>query len=397
MPKAVDALTPFTGLITSNFLTAVCGYDYLTGLRGFITISSFLWVFLTTFAPTAVKNSLNTDGPGYQNFLRKILSVIFWNESLLYSSIILLSARVVAIPFLAAPNSTTLASAVFRRSANLFLPVAIIIAVITLTLSQTGVQYIWDFKTLTNNLSIDVPYQIPSTIAYFNAVFNLFWVTTSFSTQAASLAFPSSALWIISVIYGQSYTVYMTMLVIPYTRPTWRVQAFSIFIITAWWVQSWAWYSITGLLLADAITSMDFKTKSQRGIKIWRRIRLPSWVLYVVLMAAGLVMQYLWTAWRPEFENYELQGHTGLYYTGGLNTAYDVKQPQARDDNYLIILGFMLLLETSDILQRIFQNPLFMLLGRRSYSKLWAPFLLDPLCVYFHPCRRLQCLKQSRC
>jgi len=114
---------------------------------------------------------------------------------------------------------------------------------------------------------------------------------------------------------------------------------------------------------------MDFKAKSARGIKIYRSIRIPSFIVYLILMAGGLVMQYIWTAWRPQYENYELEGHTGLYYTGGINTVYELAQPQARDDNYLIVLGFFLILETSSMLQWIFSNPVLMFLGRRSYSK----------------------------
>jgi hypothetical protein len=60
----------------------------------------------------------------------------------------------------------------------------------------------------------------------------------------------------------------MTMVIIPYTRRSWRVKGALLFIITAWWVQSWAWYSITGLLFADMATNMDFKVKAQRGIKV---------------------------------------------------------------------------------------------------------------------------------
>ncbi|KAI9737620.1 MAG: hypothetical protein M1818_005624 [Claussenomyces sp. TS43310] len=372
------ALSPIFSYLSKNSSPVVPGYDYLTGFRGYLTISSFIWVFLVTFVPTTVKDSANDDGPGYQIVLRKVLSVIFWNETLLYSSFILLSARVACLPFLISPTTATFASSIFRRSANLFLPVAVALAIIKLISSQTGYQYIWDYKTLTHNISIDVPYELPNALTYFNAIFNLFWTTTNFASQAGSLAFPSQTLWIVNVLYSQSYTIYMTMIVIPYTRPRWRVQAFVIFIATAWWVQSWAWYSITGLLLADAIGNMDFKTKSNRGIQIYRSIRIPSWTLYGLLLAVGLMLQYLWTAWRPEFENYELVGHTGLYYTGGVNTQYDLKQPQARDDNYLIVLGFFLLLETSDILQMIFSNTFFMYLGRRSYSF----FLMQSIIIY---------------
>jgi hypothetical protein len=171
------------------------------------------------------------------------------------------------------------------------------------------------------------------------------------------------------VLTRSSFTTYMTMVIIPYTRRSWRVKGAFFFIVTAWWVQSWAWYSITGLLLADMATNMDFKAKAQRGIRVWRSIRCPSYLIYAVILAAGLVMQYLWVAWRPEYRDDELIAHGGLYYTGGLNENFDVKQPQARDDNYLVLLGFLLCVETSDIVQWTLANPLLVYLGRRSLSK----------------------------
>ena len=95
-------------------------------------------------------------------------------------------------------------------------------------------------------------------------------------------------------------------------------------------------------------------------------------------MIAGMVMQFLWTDWRPQYENKELLAHTGLYYSGGLNTNFNPKEPQARDDDYLLLLGFHLLLEHSSVVQRIFQNPFFVYLGRRSMSKPLLPQLLVP-------------------
>jgi hypothetical protein len=80
-------------------------------------------------------------------------------------------------------------------------------------------------------------------------------------------------------------------------------------------------------------------------------------------------MQYIWAAWRPEYRNEEIVAHGGLYYTGGLNEDFDVKQPQARDDNYLILVGLFFFVETSDLLQWALANPLFVYLGRRSLSE----------------------------
>ena len=163
----------------------------------------------------------------------------------------------------------------------------------------------------------------------------------------------------------------MTMVIIPYTRNSWRIHAYIGFILTAWWVQSWAWFSITGLLLADMVMIMHYKERARHGIKIWKTSKYcPTWVPCMLLMSAGLIMQFLSTAWRPQNENKELVAHTGLYYSGGLNTRVSPKEPQARDEDYLLHLGFFLLMEYSDFVQRILRNRLFLYLGKRSLSKL---------------------------
>lgn len=92
------------------------------------------------------------------------------------------------------------------------------------------------------------------------------------------------------------------MIIVPDTRRTWRVVGGFIFIVTAWWVQSWAWYTITGVLLADAVLHMDLKGKTRAGFPIgewsglkyqWARdLILPSWVVYASLCIASWLMQH---------------------------------------------------------------------------------------------------------
>ena len=350
----------------------VSGHEYLLGLRGLLVIESFLWVFLQTFVPAAVKDATETsDGPLYQSILRKTLSVLFWNKNLLYSFFIMLSARTLCIPFLKNPSKTVVASAAFRRGLRLWFPTAVALAIVTLAFSQLGLGYVDEFKAATGNVAFETPYFLRSALVYFNSVFNLFWTTTDFSTQAGSIAFPSQTLWIVNVIYTQSYTVFMTMVIIPYTRNSWRVKGGIAFIIAAWWVQSWAWFTITGLLLGDSVIDMDFMAKAKGGIPLpfFRSTRIPSWVPSTVIMVAGLLMQYIWSAWRPDLENAEVHIHTGLYYGGELNAVINPGQPQARIDNYLFILGFLLLLESIDFMQMLFKNSLFLYLGKRSLSK----------------------------
>ena len=347
----------------------VTGQEYLLGLRGFLVIQCFLWVFLQTFAPTAVKDAANVDGPTYQQLLRKTLSVLFWNGNLLYSSFIFLSARTLCIPFFKAPKKSVVASAVVRRGLRLWFPVAVSLALVTTVFSQLGLDYIEDFQAVTGNVSFERPYFLSNAVIYFNSVFNLFWVSRDFATQSGSVAFPSQTLWIVNVVYNQSFTVFMVMVAVPFTRPAWRLQMGAVFIATAWWVQSWAWYSVTGMLIADAVMHMDFLARAAQGIKIWRDWRLPAWVPAGAVLLAGLVMQYVWVAARPELTNSELLAHTSLYTADALNYKVKSNEPQARDDNYLFIVGFFLLLEMFEPLQAAFANRVFVYLGKRSLSK----------------------------
>ena len=80
-------------------------------------------------------------------------------------------------------------------------------------------------------------------------------------------------------------------------------------------------------------------------------------------------MQYLWTDWRPDYENRELVAHTGLYYSGGLNTVVDNNEPQARDDAYLFLLGLALVIESVAWVRRVLEMRVLRYLGERSLSK----------------------------
>jgi hypothetical protein len=158
------------------------------------------------------------------------------------------------------------------------------------------------------------------------------------------------------------------MVIIPYTRARWRVIGAFAFILTAWWVYSWAWYSISGLLIADAVMNMGMRPGGTGSYLTLFKVHIPFWSIGALLMAAGFGMQFIWTAARPDLQNAELFYHTGIYNTGGLNTSVDVTASQIRADCYLIVMGFSLILETSSVLQSVFRSKFLVLLGRRSLS-----------------------------
>lgn len=330
---------------------------------------AFLWTFLRVFAPAAVKGSNNEDGPAYQLGLRKSLSVLFWNDTLIYGSIIFLSARTICLPFLLDSSKVVLASTVFRRGIRLWFPVAASMIVVYYVFTPAMATRLLDLATMTGNTSLDTDiYLLPNSLANFNAIFMTFWTTHNFQLQAASFAFPSQMLWVISAVFQQSYTVYITMVIIPYTRPRWRIMGAIAFILTAWWVYSWAWYSISGLLVADAVMNMGLRPGGSASRLTISKVRVPLWIVGGVLMSAGFIMQFVWTAARPDLQNAELLYHTGIYNTGGLNKGVDVTDAQIRADCYLIVLGFFLILETSSAVQSVFRNKFLVLLGRRSLS-----------------------------
>ena len=336
---------------------------------------AFLWVFLHVFAPAAVKGSANDEGPGYQLGLRKSLSVLLWNDTLIYGSIMFLSARTICLPFLLESSKSVLASTVFRRGIRLWFPVAVTLIIVRFTFSQSMVSRITDFAASTGNEAPDFNlYVLPTSLANFNAIFMTFWISHNFQAQAANWAFPTQMLWVITAVFQQSYTVYMTMVIIPYTRARWRVMGAFAFILTAWWVYSWAWYSISGLLIADAVMNMGLGPDGFGSSFTIRKIRVPFWSLGALFMAVGFIMQFVWTAARPDLQNAELYYHTGIYSTGGLMTSVDPAAPQIRADCYLIVLGFSLILETSSMLQSIFRSKFLVLLGKRSLSMQFFTF-----------------------
>ncbi|RMZ74164.1 glycoside hydrolase family 16 [Pyrenophora seminiperda CCB06] len=370
-------LAMFSSAATTPMTNVALDQNHLVGLRGLLVFQSFLFIFFQAFLPGAVIDSRNLHGPAYQTGLRKSISVILANGPLIYGWIIFLSARTICLPYLSNKSRQVCASSVFRRSIRLWIPTFVAYSLAAAAFSTTSTDYISEFLISTNNVSTIAPLRMRNFLIYFNSLFELFWVNKDYASQAANLAFPSGTLWIISILFQQSYTVYMTMVIVPSTRVSWRVKAMVTFIAAAWWVQSWAWYSVTGLLIADAVLNMDFALRSRRGLQMGT-FTLPIWPLYATMVVTGVLLQFLFVSAKPSMRDDELYGHTALYEDGFLNKNMDASQPMARVDNYLIILGASLLIETFEWPRGLLRRRFFVAMGRRSFS--W--FLMQSLVVY---------------
>lgn len=174
-------------------------HPYITGLYGILAVQSFVWTYLQTFVPAVV--SSETSGPAYQVVIRDIFSVLFWNSSFIYNFFIILSMRNAAISFLDKPNGQTFSATIIHRIFRMVIIVCAGSGMATLIYSQIGVGYIDEFKTELPNDSIETPMKTYNGLSAVNSLFNFFWLTSDFYTQAANNFWPTGTLWVSSVIY----------------------------------------------------------------------------------------------------------------------------------------------------------------------------------------------------
>lgn len=354
-------------------------YRYLEGLRGFLALETLLYIYFRLLAPAAATDTdvdntypapFLTDAPAWQTGLRKGLQPIFWNSTLLSSFFIILSARVAALTFLERRTPTTLAGAVFRRPLRLLFPVIFGLA-FTSILSRAGAfNSAAEFATRTQNQIAQPPRLWTNFIEFFNACFTLFFDTSVQKWHPAIAYIPPSGIsWTIPVIFQQSFTLYVFAALMPYLTFKAKAWGFAGFIIVTYWLGSWAWYTLTGLQIAEfALLYLPL---------LGKRRPLALWVVPVFFLVLGVALKYTWTA-VPSRRDDEYVFHSTLS-DGTLNRNLEPwNTPYPRVDDYLVAFGAMTLLELSTIAQVIFSNPVFRWLGRHA---LMIQFLAGPICL----------------
>ncbi|TIA54181.1 hypothetical protein D6C79_01115 [Aureobasidium pullulans] len=365
------------GMLTTNTKASLArqSQDYLYGLRGILAIESFLWLFLKTFVLAVVTNDVS--GPGHQVIARKIFSPIFWNESLISSFFVILSARSVCIHFLQEPTAKAFARSLMTRPLRIGIPLAFALVFSISIFSCIDTVYIDLAAQALKNPNLAVPIMPSSALASFNTLWDVLWMVRDFGDQMANQAFPGTTMWSPSLIYSQSYTVYIAMVILPFTRASWHVQAVAIFSIGSFWFDTWGWYSAAGLFVADISHNPDLAARLRSGIKIGESPSFPYWILAVLSVTAGFVMKYLWVAVFPEHLRAELVLHPSLHLTQGLTIHnFNTGQAYARLDDYLIVVGILVLLELSTRMRSFLSSRFLVEAGKRSLSLYIAQSLM---------------------
>lgn len=351
---------------------------YLEGLRGLIAIEILLYIFFRLLAP-AVATAIDADGtfpapfsagaPAWQSGLRRSLAPLFWDSTLPSAFSLILAGRVVTMTFLERRTATTLAGAAFRRPLRLLPPLLIAMAFTSVLSAVGGFRYASQFAFETKNTLAEPPALWSSTVQYVNSAFGLFFIVDALKTDVP-LAFlpPAGISWFIPVVFQQSFTIYTFSVLLPYSTLSSKLWAFAGFILVTFWLGSWAWYSLTGLVIAElALVYLPLLPKA--GIPLSRKgtKHLPLWLLPAILLSVGVTLKLLWAS-IPSRAHDEYLAHVDVS-DGTLNTSFDPNTtPYPRIDDYFVASGAIVLLEVFPAVQNLLDNVVLRHFGRLSYS-----------------------------
>jgi hypothetical protein len=363
---------------TDKALSNAQEQSYLYGLRGLLTLSSVLWIFFQTFIPALVSDK--THGPLYQKVLRIVFSPIFWNESLISGFFFALSGRSICIHFLQDPKPDTFAGSIIRRIIRMSLAVGLASGIVSGILKAVGVSHIDTFKIVLPNNSITTPKFPDDALTAWNSMFDMFWVVRSYYYQAANHFWPTATIWNLSLIYQQSWTVYFLEIILPFTRATWHFAALLLFAAGSFWMCSWGWYDATALLLADYSITPKLRMRLDEGLTLSGDWRVPFAVPAAVMILVGFAMKFVWAVF-PQYIDKELVLHPFLDLSENTTRAeFAAADPYPRLDNYLVIFGVLLLVETTVQLRNVLSARWLVGLGKRSLSKSPLPNHLARIC-----------------
>lgn len=350
---------------------------YLTGLRGILALQSLLWIYFTAFIPGVATH--NADAPGYQRILRCVFSVPLWNSSLISSFFIILSMRTICVTFLRSPTSEAYAGTIIRRIVRMSILLSCASGLAMLILSQVGTANIDEFKVALPNKTLLIPGTPYDGLAAVNSIFDLFWLTTGFASQAGNVFWPSATLWAPSVIYYQGWTVYILMVILPFTRASGHLPGLALFALGSFWYASWGWYSATGLMLADMASNPILNQSLQLGVRVKGDSRCPSWVIAALAAVAGLALKYTFTV-LPQYENslLVLQPNLDLSETTDISQ-YVAEGPYPRLDDWLVVTGTLVLVETIPRVKHFLSTKPLMFFGERAFSE-WPDSFIRTLC-----------------
>jgi hypothetical protein len=266
-----------------------------------------------------------------------------------------------------------LAGAAFRRPFRLLGP-AIFGLTFASILSATGAfsPALQLSATLQSNLALSGAIW-SSAIVYFNSLVAFFFAQHNFSYYDRAFAFiqPAGIAWILPIVFQQTYTCITLAYILPYTRLQAKVVGYLGFMLLCYWVGSWAWYSLTGLLICEFATVYSQVTPTTFPLR-WSRqgktlCRVPMWVPSVIVLFVGVLQKYLWMSF-PSFRDHEYIAHTDILTGGLVRNLNSGVTPFPRIDDWMVITGLLVTVEMLPVLQSILDNAVLKHIARLSFT-----------------------------
>ncbi|CBQ69175.1 conserved hypothetical protein [Sporisorium reilianum SRZ2] len=354
--------------------------SYLEGVRGVLGMQVLVWTFFRLFAPAVVADR-DVDGvypaafleraPAWQSILRKVLSPLLFDGELQAAFFVILSGRASLQTFIERRQAITLAGAAFKRPFRFILPMALTLALVSLVIAVNGFRYAPQLSSSLANQLAQPPAQWNSALEYFNSL--LFFFSTPFyfkTARATTFIAPSGTLWIVPVLFQQTYVLIVLAFALPYTVLRYKNLGMLLLVLTTAWVGRFSWYTLTGLLLAEWSTVYLQLLPQGKRIPVNRAgtRSIPAVLPGALMLGAGVVLKYLWIAALPGAANREVVAHVDGN-TGRLNYATDpAATAYPRYDNWLLATGALYLLELSPRAQRVFAAKPLVYVARWAFS-----------------------------
>lgn len=379
---------------------------HLEGVRGILGFLTLLAIFFRTFAP-AIQTDTDLNGlfpadfvavaPAWQNVVRRVLSPLLWDSTLLPHFFIILSGRVClqsectaifdenpssdqiltsCIPvsaFLERRLALPMAAAAFHRPFRL-LPSLVVCLAITTVLSAThSFDGAYRMATDLRSSLASPPLFWTSPIEFFNTIAALYFAEPAFTYEDRPFSFvqPVGILFVLPIIFQQTFTCITVAYILPYTKLKPKVVGYTAFVVLSYWVGSWAWYSLTGLAIAEFASVYSQITPRRFPLKLGRYLgthMLPVWVPFALMLVAGLAQKWAWASF-PERRSDEYMAHTDIL-TGGLVRSENIAvTPFPRIDDWMVATSILVLIEIFPAPRRILSSGILRHMGRLAFCE----------------------------
>ncbi|PWN42877.1 hypothetical protein IE81DRAFT_347054 [Ceraceosorus guamensis] len=350
---------------------------HLDGLKGLIALQAWVYAFFLILCPgvitdTAVDGAQPAafllGGPQWQDKIRTVMSPLLFDGSLQVSFFLVISARFISegeSRFFRNPDIAVLSRSIYLRP-HRFVPL------VAVAVASTRILLALQAFNSANRWSERLPslYSVaPASFSSFQEY--LYFLTSFFFSTHDHLDYrpdsfylpPRNTSWALARTFQQSFTVYALLVILPFVRAKDRLGGLAAFALVAAWVGSWAWYSVSGVIISDLCHRGVLQSMSRSSWKVGQ-VAVRKCTFATCLFLVGAMLKYAGAVW-PSVRKAELVAHAAQS-TARLNHNFDTSQKAyPRFDNWFVVMAILCLVEMSPRMRKVLSSRLL-----RTFCKL---------------------------